>query len=282
VSLPYGSQLGHCLGSERTQEVQLGTTRPFAVITGASRGIGAAYARQLAIQGYDLLLVARDKGRLEQLTIDLRQAGGSVEHEIADLTEPNAAHHLYAMAREQGRSLDLLVHNAGFGLYGPFVDMPMPRIVEMIRLHVSLTVESTRLFLTDMIQRRCGAIIAVSSIAGFFPVPYLAEYAASKAFLINFYVALAEEARPYGVKVQVCCPGTTETDFHATAGFRSRYRLGSDSPERVAAISLAALTSGRTCVTIGWKGAILALLSRWAPQGWTARRAAKFLQPSAD
>jgi short-subunit dehydrogenase len=258
----------------------LGTARPFAVITGASRGIGAAYARQLAAQGYDLLLVARDKGRLEQLTTDLRRTGAGVEHEIVDLAEPNAAHRLYALARQQGRTLDLLVHNAGFGLYGPFVDMPMSRILEMLRLHVNMTVESTRLFLSDMIQRRRGAIIAVSSIAGLFPVPYLAEYAASKAFLISFCVALAEEARPHGVTVQVCCPGTTETDFHATARFRSRYRLGSDSAERVAAVSLAALRSGRSCVTIGWKGTFLALLSRWAPQAWTARRAAKFLQPS--
>jgi hypothetical protein len=258
----------------------LGTARPFAVVTGASRGIGAAYARGLAARGYDLLLVARDKGRLEQLTTELRRTTAHVEYEVADLAEPNAAHRLYAMARQQGRSLDLLVHNAGFGLYGPFADMPMPRILEMLRLHVNLTVESTRLFLSDMIQRRSGAIIMVSSIAGFFAVPYLAEYAASKAFLINFCLALAEEARPYGVTVQVCCPGTTETDFHATAGFRSRYRFGSDSAERVAAVSLAALKSRRSCVTIGWKGTVLAMLSRWVPQGWVARRAARMLKPS--
>jgi uncharacterized protein len=255
------------------------TLRPFALVTGASRGIGAAYARVLANQGYDLLLVARDKERLEQLSLELRGQGSEVRHEVLDLAAPGAAGRLYSLARAHRPSLDLLVHNAGFGLYGAFTEMAMGRVLEMLQLHVTMVTESTRLVLPDMMHRRRGAIIIVSSIAGFFPVPYLTEYAATKAYLNSFCVALAEEVRPYGVTIQACCPGTTETDFHATAGFRARYRAESDSADRVAKVSFAALKSGRSCVTIGWRGALLRLLSRLTTPAWAARRAARMLKP---
>jgi len=128
--------------------------RPFAIITGASRGLGAEYARALAARGYDLLLVSRDKPRMDRLASDL--AGRypvTVDMEAADLAQPEAAHRLYAAARQRRGALDLLVNNAGFGLVGEFVDMPMARIQEMLRLHVDTIVESIRLFLPGMIER---------------------------------------------------------------------------------------------------------------------------------
>jgi short-subunit dehydrogenase len=251
--------------------------RPFAVVTGASRGIGAAYARALAVRQYDLLLVSRDKSRLEQLVNELRVAV-EVSYDSLDLSESGAGHRLYAAARERRASVDVLVQNAGFGFYGKFADMPMPKVHEMLRLHQSTIVESTRLFLPDMIERRSGAIILVSSIAGFFSVPYLAEYAASKAFQIQFGRALAEEVRPHGVTIQVCCPGTTDTEFHATAGFQSQHPMGSQAPERVVSASLAAL-GRRTVVTIGWRGRLLALVSRVVPPSWIVQGAARWMKP---
>ena len=158
--------------------------------------------------------------------------------------------------------------------------MPMARIQEMLRLHVNTIVESIRLFLPGMIERRAGSIINVSSIAGLFPLPYMAEYAATKAFLISLSEALAEEARPFGVHVQACCPGSTETDFHTTAGIRPGNPLGLQTPAAVVAVSLAALERGPTVVTIGWRGRVLALLSRGFPRAWLARAAARRLRTS--
>ncbi|MER3423065.1 MAG: hypothetical protein C4293_07395, partial [Nitrospiraceae bacterium] len=226
--------------------------RPFAVVTGASRGIGAEYARALAARGYDLLLVAREKTRLDQLALELRgRYAIDVDLEVLDLAETHAANRLYAAARQRRAAVDLLVNNAGFGAFGSFVEMPMPRIQDMLRLHVNTIVESLRLFLPGMIERRWGAIINVASVAGFFVVPYFAEYAATKTFLIVFSRAVAEEVRPFGVTIQVCCPGSTETDFHTTAGFRPKNPLGTQSPAEVVARSLAALRQGPVVLTTG-------------------------------
>jgi short-subunit dehydrogenase len=252
--------------------------RPFALVTGASRGLGAAYARALAERGYDLLLLSRDKDQLERLARELT-ARVHVELETMDLAEPEAGHRIYAAARARRHGIELVVHNAGFGVYGPFAEIPLPRIQQMLRLHLNAVLESMRLFLPEMIERRRGAMIAVSSIVGLFPVPYLSEYAASKAFLIHFCRALAEEVRPYGVTIQACCPGSTDTDFHLTAGFRSHHPFGMQTPAKVVGVSLKALQGRRTVVTIGWQGACLAALSRWIPQSWIARGAARWLKP---
>jgi short-subunit dehydrogenase len=253
-------------------------TRPFAVITGASRGIGAEYARALAARGYDLLLVSRDKDRMQSLASELVGCHRTtVEHEVLDLGEPEAAHRLYVAARGRRDVVNLLVNNAGFGLFGPFVHMPMPRIQEMLRLHVNTVVETLRLFLPDMIERRTGAVINVASVAGFFSVPYFAEYSATKTFLIAFSEALAEEVRPFGVHIQVCCPGTTESDFHRTAGFRPHSPLGSQTPAEVVARSLARLGRRPSLVMTGWRGRLVGTLSRCLPRRVLVRAAALWM-----
>jgi len=252
---------------------------PFAIITGASRGIGAEYAQALASRGYDLLLIARDRLRLDRLAAELSRHEVKVEIEALDLAGPEAAQRLYAAARGHREVVDLLIHNAGFGLFGAFVEMPMARIQEMLRLHVTTIVESTRLFLPSMIDRSAGAIIIVASAAGLFSVPYYAEYAATKAFLISFSEAIAEEVRPSGVRVQVCCPGSTSTDFHRTAGFRPNNPFGSLSPAQVVSRSLAALHNGPVFVTVGWQGRILALAGRWLPKTALIKVAARRMRP---
>lgn len=256
------------------------TDRPFAVITGGSRGIGADYARALARQGYDLLLVARDEARLDKLIPELEAAGaGRVVRAVLDLAEPDAAHRLYAAAREQREAVDLLINNAGFGLVGDFAAQPMARIQAMLRLHINTFVESVRLFLPGMIDRRSGAIINVASTAGFMPLAYLAEYAATKAFMINFSEALAEEVRGTGVRIQACCPGSTATDFHETAGHRPRNPLQTQSAAEVAAVSLAALRrGGPTVVTTNVSGRLTGWLGRLVPRALLARGAAAFMR----
>jgi short-subunit dehydrogenase len=257
------------------------STRPFAVVTGASRGIGAAYARALAARGWDLLLAGRDRARLEALATELtEQHRAQVATEVRDLAAPDASGELHRAAGGSERAVDLLVNNAGFGLCGEFAAMPTARILEMLRLHVTTVVESMRLFLPGMIRRRRGAIINVSSVAGFFPVPYLAEYAATKAFLISFSQAVAEEVRPFGVRVQVCCPGNTATDFHATAGYRIKNLLGTLRPEDVAGHSLAALERGRVVVTMGWRERAAVRLSRCVPGTVLARGGARWMRTS--
>ncbi|MDQ6735044.1 MAG: SDR family NAD(P)-dependent oxidoreductase, partial [Nitrospirota bacterium] len=154
--------------------------RPFAVVTGASRGIGAEYARALATIGYDLLLVARDQVRLERMASDLSTKHAvSVQTEVIDLTVPDAAQRLYVASRQCRDHVDLLVNNAGFGAFGPFIELPMPRIQEMLRLHVNTIAESMRLFLPGMVERSSGAVINVASTAGLFSLPFMAEYAAT-------------------------------------------------------------------------------------------------------
>lgn len=252
--------------------------RPFAVVTGSSRGIGAAYARALASKGYDLLLVARDQAALDRLRSELGAHAVSVRHELIDLSEPEAAHRLYVAACHFRGVPDLLVNNAGFGLFGEFVGMPMARIQQMLRLHINTVVESIRLFLPGMVERRSGFIVNVASIAGLFAVPHMAEYAATKAFLVNFSQALDEEVRRSGVRVQVCCPGSTDTEFHRTAGFRPRNPFGSQRPEQVVRASLSALERGPSLVTVGVSGALLMLVSRCVPRRFLIRGAGRWMK----
>jgi len=254
---------------------------PLAVVTGASRGLGAAYALELADRGWDLLLVARDQPRLERLASEISSLHGvEATFVVLDLSAPDAAQRLYVAARETGKAVELLINNAGFGLYGEFVDMPMPRIQAMLRVHVNTVVESMRLFLPAMVERRAGGIINVASLAGFFAVPYFAEYGATKSFLITFSEAIAEEVRPFGVRIQACCPGKTKTDFHATAGHETRNVLGTRTAAEVVRRSLSALDRGPVVLTIGWREGAVARLAQLIPRGFLTRSAARWMKAS--
>lgn len=253
---------------------------PFAIITGASRGIGAEYARALASQNHDLLLVARDSERLSQLAQEL-EAAHPIHAQMCslDLAQPNSAHQLFVVAREYRQSPDLVINNAGFGLYGEFVSHAMPRIQEMLQLHIQAVVESIRLFLPGMIERGSGTIINVASIAGMLPIPYFAEYAATKAFLISFSEALAEEVKSTGIHIQACCPGQTETDFHASAGFRPSSPMTVQSASKVVQVSLAALKNNQPVVTIGWQGKLSSFLTKWVPRKILTKQTGRRTRP---
>jgi len=248
-----------------------------AVVTGASRGIGRAYGRQLASRGFDLQIVGRDAEQLAAVAAEIRAAHQvRVEEIVLDLARPDSAERLYAEVRSRRtRPVDLLVNNAGFGLYGGFADAAMPRIQEMLSLQILTVTKLMRLFLPEMRERRNGAIINVASVAGLMPVPYMALYGATKAFMVSLGLSVGREVRADGVIIQTCCPGQTVTDFHATAGHRPSSLGGAQTADAVAAESLAALDRRKAFVITGSRNRFLMRLQKLVPQQfllWAAGR----------
>src|SRR5436309_3828583 len=189
------------------------------LITGASSGIGEAFARKLAMLGHDLLLVARSEDKLIALCNELgRNHNIRAQYVALDLSEREASARLLAETVERNLEIDFLINNAGFGSMGDFANLDLELELKMIDLNVRSLVELTHRFLTSMRERKRGSIINVASTAGFQGVPFVATYAATKAFVLSFSEALWEENRPYGIKVMALCPGVTETGFFAVAG----------------------------------------------------------------
>ena len=190
-----------------------------AIVTGASTGIGLELARLLAADGQHVSLTARDRARLEAVAAELRgRHGGEPAVIVADLAEAGAPEAICRQVETAGRDVDVLVNNAGFGSHGPFAAADLARELAMIRVNVTALVELTGLVLPGMVQRRAGRILNVASTAAFQPGPLMATYYASKAFVLSFSEALAEELRGTGVTVTCLCPGPTRTGFQRRAG----------------------------------------------------------------
>jgi len=190
-----------------------------ALVTGASAGIGRAFAQQLAARGTDLVLVARDGARLEELATELRsRAGVAVECRAADLLDPAGLEAVASRVAADDQPVDLLVNNAGMGTFGHFATLDGERELDEVRLNVVALVRLTHAALGAMEARGSGAVVNVSSIAGYQPAPDSATYGATKAFVNSFSHALHEEARAKGVHVMALCPGYTRTEFHERAG----------------------------------------------------------------
>lgn len=191
-----------------------------ALITGASAGIGANFAQQLAAQNTNLVLVARSQDKLEQLAQQL-QAQFKIRVDVIaqDLSKPEAAKAVFDAVNQKVLTIDLLVNNAGFGEYGEFAEIDRDRSLNMIQLNVLALVDMTHLFLQGMRDRRAGSIINMASAAAFQPMPYFAVYAATKAFILSFSEALWAENSKYGVQILAVCPGPTETKFFQDAEF---------------------------------------------------------------
>jgi uncharacterized protein len=185
-----------------------------ALITGASSGIGEEFARQLAGRGYDLILVARRKDRLEQLAEQLPTTAHAIECDLV-----NDAAELPGKVEKLGVDVDLLINNAGFGLRGRFIDLDPEREAEMVRVNCEAVVILTHAFVPAMVERRRGGVITVASTAGMQPLPYEATYGASKAFAISFMEALWMELHDTGVKVTVVNPGPVKTEWQSVAGY---------------------------------------------------------------
>lgn len=252
----------------------------WALITGASAGIGAAMARELAAGGTNLVLTARRGDRLASLAAELGD-----KHKIhavvcvADLALPLGARQIFSFTEERQIVIDLLVNNAGFGAYGEFHKVALERLVDMTRVNVTAVVQMTHLYLPGMIARKSGDILIVASTAAFQAVPYISTYAATKAFDLQFAEGLAEEVRPYGVHLCALCPGSTETEFFQVAGQRNHTRRAPESAEKVAHVGLEALAAGKTSVISGFTNWLGAEAVRVVPRRTVARVTAGMFRP---
>ncbi|MDX1531614.1 MAG: SDR family oxidoreductase [Rhodothermales bacterium] len=224
------------------------------LVTGASSGIGAAMARQLAARGARLLLTARSEDKLRRLADELKDPHGAEAHVFPhDLAEPGAARALYGRVADAGYAIDVLVNNAGYGKIGAFADYGAETYADMIGLNVTNLVALTRLAVPGMIERGSGGILNVASTAAFQPAPHFAVYAATKAFVKSFSEALHAEVARQGVHVTCLCPGPTDTAFHDRSGADpdERYLLYSQSAEAVARVGLEALLKNERLAVSG-------------------------------
>lgn len=243
-----------------------------ALITGASSGIGAAFARELAARGMKLILVARDRLALEQLAQEVASLpGGRPVIIVADLSTPTAISEIADAVQSQSLSVDLLINNAGIMTYGPFEESEPALNKAELMVNVAALVELTRQFLPAMLERQQGAIINVASVAAFQPIPLLAVYAATKAFVISFSTALWEECRGRNVNVLALCPGTTSTKLFDRAAAPEAAVGKPRTPEQVVATALTALARKRSIVVDGWKNSLLSHGPRLIPRWFAAR-----------
>lgn len=241
-----------------------------ALITGASAGIGYELAKVFAREGYTLVLVARQPERLDAVAQELRQTTkGEVRCIAVDLAEPHASDTLYDEVSQSGLTVDVLVNNAGFGLYGPFSSTDLAAESAMMQLNMVALTRLTKLFLPAMMQQREGRILNVASTAAFQPGPLMAVYFATKAYVLSFSEALANELTGSGVTVTVLCPGPTETEFVKRAKLESSKLFRNQkvmSAAEVAAIGYQGLMAGQTVVVTGLKNQIMASLTRFVPR----------------
>jgi short-subunit dehydrogenase len=248
-----------------------------ALITGASGGIGEAFARQLAALGKDLIVVARSQEKLEALAKELRASCGvQVQVLVADLAQHDSARALFEETERLGLEVDFLVNNAGYGKGGDFTELGFEVQADMVRLNVNTLMELTWLYLPAMRQRGRGGVINLGSTASWQPVPYMSVYGATKAFVLSFSEALAEEVRSEGVKIMALCPGATATGFQSTAGVWEGQRSSMPGPDEVVRDALRAFEQGKTSFVHGFQNRLVAFFaSRLLPRRFVARMAAR-------
>lgn len=240
-----------------------------ALITGASGGIGYELAKLFAHDHCNLVLVARSGDRLAQVATELQSLGISVKSIALDLTQTPAPKFLFDQLQREGVMVDILINNAGFGALGEFATMSEEQILGQIQLNITALTELTRLFLPAMIGRRTGRIMNVASTAGFQPGPLMAVYYATKAYVISFSEAIANELRNSGVTVTCFCPGATETGFAKRAGndeSRVFKKFGAMEAGKVALDGYRAVMEGRTLAISGAQNWLVAQSTRFAPR----------------
>jgi short-subunit dehydrogenase len=239
------------------------------LITGASSGIGLELANCFAADGSRLILVARNGSALESLAEELR-LNHKIEAQVfaADLALPETPNRIFAQLQEAGHKVDVLVNNAGFGAQGPFAQLPLDRQLSMLQVNITALTHLTRLFLPGMIERRRGGVLNVSSTAAFQPGPLMAIYYATKAYVLSFSEAIAEEVRESGLTVTALCPGPTHTNFTAAANMQNSnlFKLGAMSAEAVARIGHDAFRRGRCVAVAGLRNKLAVFLVRLAPR----------------
>lgn len=250
------------------------------LITGASSGIGEAFACRLAEEGHNLLLVARSEDKLRTLCDELMAENKITAHYIAvDLIDFQADERLFKETEKHGLEVDWLINNAGFGSMGDFAKLDLEKELEMINLNISALVAITHHYLQQMRARRGGTIINVSSAAGFQPIPFMATYAATKAFVSSFTEAIAEENRPYGIQILALCPGPTKTNFFEASKIKRPIQIkGQQTADDVVETALTAVYRGKTKVVSGWTNYIGAVMGKLVPNTLTTRVIGKTLR----
>jgi hypothetical protein len=254
-------------------------THKVALVTGASSGLGVEFARQLAQQGYDVVIVARRKDRLEQLAAEI---GDRTKIEVleADLTEDAGI--AAVVARLAKGDIDMLVNNAGFGTNGVFADLPLERELEEIDLNVRALTQLCHAALGPMRAKRSGTIINVGSTGSYQPVPYMATYAATKAYVLYLSEALHEEAKADGVTVTCLCPGYTRTEFHDVAGVRLGGMMARfATAESVVKAALKAAKSGSAIAVPGMVNKVSANLGRVSPRFMVRKVVGSMFKPKS-
>ncbi|MGO4546415.1 SDR family NAD(P)-dependent oxidoreductase [Paenibacillus sp. 2TAB23] len=236
----------------------------WTLITGASSGIGEAFARECAAKGSHLILVARSEDKLIALAEKLqREYRIQAEVIVSDLSQEGSPSKLYEQCLERGIGVDILINNAGFATYGIFEQLSGSRQHEEVMLNVSAVVNLTHLFLPEMLKRKSGVVINVASTAGFQPLPNMAVYGATKAFVLSFTEALWEENRKRGVQFLALCPGSTETEFFNVVGADEASVGKRDTPENVVQVAFRSLQADKVYVIPGIKNYISAQMSRF-------------------
>lgn len=239
----------------------------WALITGASSGIGKALAYAFAGRGYNLFLTARNEAALHEVAADGR-AKFHVKAEIysADLSDLRSVDALIeALRAAPHRTFEILINNAGFGVHGQFRDTPVDREISLVNLQVETTLKLTKALLPDMLDRKRGRILNVASLYSFAPIPYQSIYAASKAFMMSFTLALGEELKGTGVTMTLLCPGITQTEFRSRAGISDMKRAAGVTAESVAEIAARETLNGSLLVVPGFFNKLFVFLARRLP-----------------
>jgi len=254
-----------------------------ALVTGASNGIGFEFAKILAENGHDLILIARTKSKLDEIQNYLLQTYGiEVYVIVCDLSQPGSCGYVYEQIKRMNLEIDVLVNNAGVGDWGIFVDSNIEKQGEMLQLNIIALTNLTRLFLPGMVKRRQGKILNVSSTAAFQPGPLMAVYFATKAYVLSFTSAIAQELKGSGVSVTCLCPGPTATNFQAST-FSQEIRLNHgnkfSSPREVAKYGYRATLKGQVVAIHGFLNRFMAVSVRFLPQ-WVTLRLVHFMQDS--
>ncbi len=264
---------------------QQGYSKRTALITGASGGIGLELSRLFARDHYDLVLVARSAEKLQTLASELQQTHGVVVTVLpADLSQPSAAQEVYRQVQAKNIQIDVLVNNAGFGVMDMLANARLEDSLEMIQLNVASLTVLTQLFLPGMINRKSGRILNVGSTGSFSPVPTMAVYGATKAYVLSFSEAIAEELRGTGVTVTALCPGVTITGFQARSGVGGArmVTMGSMTAEQVAAIGYKALMRGQPVSIPGFLNSLMIFSLRLSPRSWMARITKQLMEPAGN
>jgi len=259
-------------------------TNKYALITGATSGIGYELAKLFARDGYNLVIVARDQAELDAKSAELEQAGAHVITFAKDLFDPEQAFGLYADLQSQGIRIDVLVNNAGQGVYGEFEDTDIDRELDIIHLNISSLVVLTKLFLKDMIENNSGKILNTASIASKTPGPWQAVYHGTKAFVLSFTEAIREELRDTKITVTALMPGATDTDFFSKADMLDSKAVQDkdalSDPADVARDGYDALMAGKDKVISGFKNKVQVSMGNLTPDSLVAHQVYEQQKPN--